>query len=166
MKLKFKTEGHRTLFIEQSGNGEWGKKVIDAIENGANWQNELKYGGYYTRDYLFGTDYLTIIESVHYFEVDESDVPDVPDEKAWFVANEHGAITTTDKNIAEHFSIVNKAPMVEVPFIHVDGVLYVSIDEVKMDESLQTQIDKRLKKLEVANKAGMKVKDLENLFRN
>ncbi|QMV28844.1 hypothetical protein AP1_0137 [Aeromonas phage AP1] len=160
MKLKFKSPIIRSKFISRFGLTEWGKKVIDAIENGANWQKELKYDGYYTRDYSFGSDYLTIIESVHYFEVGD------PDGKAWFVANEHGAITTTDKNIAEHFSIVNKAPVTEVPFIRIDGELYVSIDEVKMDESLQTQIDKRLKKLEVANKVGMKVKDLENLFRN
>lgn len=158
MKLKFKSYVHKSTFIKESGDSEWGKKVLDAIENGANWQTTKQ--GYYTRDYSFNNDYLTLIESAFYFEVGD------PDEKAWFVANEHGAITTTDKNIAEHFSIVNKAPVTEVPFIRVDGVLYVSIEEVKMDESLQTQIDKRLKKLEVANKAGMKVKDLENLFRN
>lgn len=158
MKLKFKSPIIRSKFISRFGLTEWGKKVIDAIENGANWQKELKY--YYTRDYSFGSDYLTIIESVHYFEVGESDG------KAWLIANEYGAVTTTDEKVAEHYSITNKTPMVEVPFTRIDGELYVSISEVKMDESVQNQIDKRLKKQEVANKAGMTVQEMENLFRN
>ncbi|ATI17823.1 hypothetical protein [Aeromonas phage AS-yj] len=159
MKLKFKSPIIRSKFISRFGLTEWGKKVIDAIENGANWQKETKYDGYYTRDYSFGKDYLTIIESVSYFEV-------VIEEKAWLIANGYGAVTTTDEKVAEHYSITNKTPMAEVPFIRVDGELYVSINEVKMNESVQAQIDKRLKKQEIANKAGMTVQEMENIFRN